>query len=577
MLVNYNFHNKKLNLHPEKSADLGALLTNGLGGFYYFRNKPASKYQGWFLGFGPEVWRIIENLEVKGAGSFRGWEYNFHSFKALYSRQKANFIFPKGRNSLLLELNKPGEVEVFLDPRRIFETDSFGRHFQMIPLKRALLVSYSKGSERLYIAIRGDSPIFHKKASWIKRIYGVDQKRNDPDFERYVFDLGVVSGKRFVFSASLDRREALEECEDAFLNFDKIFNRNKAIFASLPFGFKRRPRKEDWAVFLAKVALFNLILKTENSYAVYSGLPWFVQEWARDSLFCLPQIFKLFPEVGEAVFRDIARAAGGAASADKRIVVSDDSPEMLLWAFAELRKKKMEPAHFRKDFLAVLEKLLQERTQDNLALLAPDKTWMDSVRRSCFPIEVQALRIRAYRLARLLTRRRKYELLEKKLLEAVRKDFSDGRRIFDGRQAKETRPNIFLAYFFCPWMFERKIWLAGFDEAIQKLWLDWGGFATLDRNDPRFVSRSTGQNPASYHNGDSWFFLNNIAALAMRRLAPSRYRRYIVKIRAASRNDILLGQVLGGVSELSSAEKFSPAGSVLQAWSAASFLKLLNF
>ncbi len=136
------------------------------------------------------------------------------------------------------------------------------------------------------------------------------------------------------------------------------------------------------------------------------------------------------------------------------------------------------------------------------------------------------------------------------------------------------RPNLFLAAYIYPGLLEKNEWRTVFENALTKLWLDWGGLATIDKNDSRFCPQSTGENAKSYHNGDSWFWINNIAAIAMRRVAGGYFKHCIEKIFIASRHDVLWGGALGCASEISSAQSFDPAGCPNQAWSNATFLEL---
>ena len=209
---------------------------------------------------------------------------------------------------------------------------------------------------------------------------------------------------------------------------------------------------------------------------------------------------------------------------------------------------------------------------------------MDSIERPGACVEIQAQRLAMYDLARRLTddpeKKEYYSQLKDGLEIIARKTFFDGQILADrfdvGKNDHDLicRPNLFLAAYIYPGLLEKNEWRTVFESALTKLWLDWGGLATIDKNDSRFCPQSTGENAKSYHNGDSWFWINNIAAIAMRRIAAGYFKHCIEKIFIASRHDVLWGGALGCASEISSAQSFDPAGCPNQAWSNATFLEL---
>jgi glycogen debranching enzyme len=107
------------------------------------------------------------------------------------------------------------------------------------------------------------------------------------------------------------------------------------------------------------------------------------------------------------------------------------------------------------------------------------------------------------------------------------------------------------------------------------LWLEWGGLATIDTQHQRFVSEHTGENPQSYHSGDSWFWINNLASLVLARLDKQRYRAYINHILKASTQEILYSGATGHHAELSSAKELRSQGCLSQAWSNAMYVELV--
>ncbi|MFH1849944.1 MAG: amylo-alpha-1,6-glucosidase, partial [archaeon] len=108
------------------------------------------------------------------------------------------------------------------------------------------------------------------------------------------------------------------------------------------------------------------------------------------------------------------------------------------------------------------------------------------------------------------------------------------------------------------------------------LWLPWGGLATIDKTNALYSPRYTGIDNRSYHRGDSWYWINNIAAIVMCRLDKKLFRSYIDGILKASVNDILYQGYIGHASELSDASSQNAQASFCQAWSDAMFIELID-
>ena len=232
-----------------------------------------------------------------------------------------------------------------------------------------------------------------------------------------------------------------------------------------------------------------------------------------------------------------------------------------------------------------LQRLHKSHANENLVVNSSKETWMDTLSRDGARIEIQALQLATYKTARLLndltlTHSEKYSLHEKQLRQVVRSKFFNGRQLADGylneTQDFTIRPNIFIAYYVYPDLLSTGEWEAVFDNALQHLWLSWGGLATLDISHPDFKQSHSGEGSASYHNGDSWYWINNLAALCMLRLNRSKYKEYIYKIIEASVHDMLYSGFIGHCSEISSAKERSSFGCWAQAWSAATLVELLH-
>ena len=175
-----------------------------------------------------------------------------------------------------------------------------------------------------------------------------------------------------------------------------------------------------------------------------------------------------------------------------------------------------------------------------------------------------------------LTKDKKYKELEVWLREEVRKKFWNGKFLVDKADESVIRPNLFIAAYVYPELLSKSEWVKCFNTVLPKLFVEWGGLTTLDKKSKEFVSNHTGENPKSYHNGDSWFWINNLAAIVLSRIDKKKYGKYIKKILNASVKEILYSGISGCGAELSSASCLSSEGCLNQAWSSAMLIELIE-
>ncbi len=220
--------------------------------------------------------------------------------------------------------------------------------------------------------------------------------------------------------------------------------------------------------------------------------------------------------------------------------------------------------------------LVQKRTVDDLVISYKNETWMDSLERDGARIEIQACCLEIYNFLYGFTENDQYKILRDDLKNKVREKFYDGEILFDSPEDKTVRPNIFLAAYLYPELLNKDEWEKCFDEILPKLYLEWGGISSVDKASDKFIEQDTGEDSASYHNGNSWYWVNNLTALVLYRLNARKYSDYINAIMEASTNEILYGGICGHHSEVSSAEKQTSSGCGAQLWSSAMYLEVFD-
>ncbi len=490
----------------------------------------------------------------------------------------------------------------------------------------------------LYLTIKSSDNEFFKNDLWIKRNYGADAQRNSFPHERHVYNALRLKGNRFVFSISSKKKDAIMECEYIFENLEHIISEEKRnLEAFLSHHNFRKLLNNNKLTDGVKAAYLNAAYSLNNlgvhsQKNIFAGLPWFFQFWPRDSLISLGAYSRADKQFAEHVFFNYL----GKIKEDGRMphkIESNgqnslDSADAVGWLFLRSNgliahieqnkkiinsiKKSIFSLKQSKDSItlndsvkkwksiitkkedynykimleiesaleAAIAGLLRCHTKDSFGINGPLETWMDSGYgddgRKGARIEIQALRLNMYNLMFELTQNHKYKVLENVLRAKVREAFWNGKILADGLNDYTIRPNVFIAAYAYPELLSQKEWETCFENTLKALWLDWGGLSTIDKSNPFYTDSSTGENNKSYHRGDSWFWINNMAALALNRINKNKFNNKIKKILDASTEEILWKGCIGCHAELSDARELSSRGCWNQAWSCAMFMEMVE-
>jgi glycogen debranching enzyme len=226
--------------------------------------------------------------------------------------------------------------------------------------------------------------------------------------------------------------------------------------------------------------------------------------------------------------------------------------------------------------METIEKTEKNYMENSLIHNYAQETWMDTISREGFCIENQAFYLNMLKLMQKFDNSQKWKKKEKDFRKNVKESFFENGILKDNLKEKEIRPNVFIAYYIYPELLNKKEWESVFDNLLESLWLEWGGISTIDKKSKDFHEYYTGENDFSYHQGDSWFWLNNLTAICLLKLNKKKYQKYIDKIKEASTEEILFRGLIGHASELSDAKELNPGGTFCQAWSSALFIELVN-
>jgi len=590
------------------TRDAAFLLSNKKGNFLSLGKDNFSYMQGLFF-FDKEKWIPYKTIEdIRLNAEVTALKNNFFGAERHY-KGGAEDSFALFNNSMIYSVqNYTGELKLELDFRHIFDFDDKGRIYSVFKEEDLIIVRYDKYSDdslttlerTRFLAIKGASS-FRQANRWIKKYYPYDVIRRSRS-EFYVYQgitFDIKGGVELVFSFSRSKEEAKNHASQIYENLEYVRNSMKK-YTYHAFSSK------DMALNAAMKALDDLVISVDASdrgVGVFAGLPWFFQFWARDELISLKALLlqEKYPLVKSILFKYL-QSIGEDGLIPNRLPASFiKSIDAVGWLFFRANEfmKALTKSGLLNEYLSLtdmilikkaLEKSIQELThhhsKDGLIVCSSQETWMDTkeAKRSGACIEIQALFLAMLRmhseLAKLTRTKPIYKSLEKELVTKVRSSFFINGELLDciGGELSEdsSRPNLFLAYYIYPDFLSAKEWKLSFDNAIQKLWLDWGGFSTLSQTHQLFKQEYDGEDDASYHNGDSWYYVNNYAAIAMSRLDKEYYSKYIGRIAYVSREDLLFSGFIGCGSELSSAKHHKSEGCLSQAWSNASFIELMH-
>ncbi len=368
---------------------------------------------------------------------------------------------------------------------------------------------------------------------------------------------------------------------------------------------------------------------------MWAGLPWFHQFWSRDELISVMSLLleHRYDYSKELLMKYLAEIMNDGRLSNRYPATNLGNADSIGWLFKRLqdflflceRRNNFNNYFTLFDLNYISERLkfsikmlLKNHSKDGLIINDRQETWIDTFNSESYDkdyregarIEIQALFLNMLKLMNMLDNylANKYvkkndkmvkiviselnaEVLEENTRRLVRDKFFksvDGRMYlndgYDCPLEGVVRPNLFLAYYIYPDLLTSTEWSQVFDSALPRLWCEWdlgegvkgGGFSTIDKTHPLYQSNYTGIDNKSYHRGDSWFWVNNLAAVAMYRLDKEKYKDYIFKIFNSSSQDILYWGFIGYSSELTSSGWFKSGGSLCQTWSIATFIELIH-
>ncbi|MEK6948645.1 MAG: amylo-alpha-1,6-glucosidase [Nanoarchaeota archaeon] len=640
-----------LAIEKETNEDAAFMLANKNGSYLFLRENPASRYEGLFFFDGRNMYKTLENINIKGRGTLKTIKNNLYCVEREFSNAGEKFFMPQNSASIIYELDREKEVEIFLDFKDSYDNKEFGRYYDIFREESCLVARFTKRSDiredknsgmeqySLYLAIKSDADeqSYAKIEEWIGRQYTFDEKRNSKPYSRYVLHAFNLKGKKFVFSMAAEKNKAIKEAGYIFNNLENIKENEKNAFYRSFSGKKinqiaesKKLSNEIKMAYLSALNSLNNLTVKQGNFGILAGLPWFFQAWSRDEAISMKALENIDKEFAKNLIIDrlekiqadgrlpnLYYSESGKTNADaigwlffrafdmcRKAKNNLEILEQLKAGISKIKGRKIRHekiiaiisriekniagkeklnrhlAGNSSEMAKSMEAIIKTYMKNGLIYANQKETWMDTTindeSRAGFNIEIQALTLAMLNYSYESAKNMHYKKLESELKSNIIKKFWNNNILADNLENDAVRPNIFLAYYIYPQLLGNKDWEKCFDNALKALWLDFGGLSTIDKKSPLFVPSHTGENVQSYHHGDSWFWINNLAAIAMLRLNSKKYKSQINKILDASAQDILWKGIIGAHSELSSAEKLKAEGCLNQAWSNAMFVELID-
>ncbi len=585
----------------------GFLLTNGNGGFCLQLNNSRSKYSGVFYNDNKnfdsfEVFKILE--EIRLARDIEWTENDF--FQARRNRHDVieTFFMPQGYDALVYELSRRRPVDILFDVKKAYDHREWGRNYTVQKEKDHILVTFTKKTDSREDATNGETEytiyVVVRPASmdgcvlgdsWENYYYGFDDKRGSGPVSRHVYNPMTLNTYRIIITYSHDKKKALSDSAYIQRNIDRLKRKAQDHFRHR--AEKRLIINSDIrAAYDASISALKSLKCVMHSgkqsfHGMYAGLPWFFQFWSRDELISINS----YGMIGEKRFV-VEKILAYCKALDAHGKIPNRIPSSALgsmdasgWLFKRAydirhRLSKKERNLVAETVEHAIYLIRKFYLKNGMLYSAKLETWMDTEysgdNREGFRIEIQALLLSMYKLAYELTKNDEYKHLIEQTEEYVRKHFWEGLYLKDGSEDATIRPNVFIAAYVYPELLTKEEWKKCFQYVIPKLWCSWGGLSTISRESPLFCSNYTGENNRSYHRGDSWFFLNSMAAIAMIRVDRKAFYEYITRILEASATEITSKGILGYHAEISSASEMRSEGCLAQLWSSAMFVELIE-
>jgi hypothetical protein len=528
------------------------------------------------------------------------------------------FVGPTG--GLIYEINNfEGQVILDLDMRKKNDFNKSGRDFNVFSEGGVVYVEFTKVngkySYKQFMAIKAQNFSYDLVEKFVNKHYEFTRLQKS-DWKWSVFRLmnvNVLNRKKIFFGCGFSLDEANEqvvllekyekdlieisnvEVNDIFSNKSKF---DKPLSESVSVGY-------DLSV-LATYKFLKVDLKNSSiGVGSFAGFPYFSNVWARDDIFGLRALINL-GEIGlvksriDFYLNSIDSTTGGIKNLLSRDGDTNCDIVFLLskriedFLFYLVDNHELSKVYSQSELSAIYQKLnlsfhnvVRHNWDFDSELIKVKNSYgfRDKLFDS-FPLNVQVLFLSFSSSMAFLGKISgldddceeviKFLDFEELLRIKIRSSYVQNGILYSNLDCDKITYEVFSTYYFCPDLFSKVEWEEIFDRSLMVLRNDWHGISSLSSNHKHFVDEHSGQDGKSRDLGDSFFYMNNLAAICLNDLNSSKYSSIINKILLSSTHDILECGSVGYSSELSSSSEKKSEGNLAQLTSSTSYIELVD-
>jgi len=587
----------EVDLEGESYSDIIFLKNKNL--WFFLSQKNKSRYFGGFLFYNNQVLRFLDDIDFQNEIN----EIHILSPSEIILYFKNNeAYFNLTYDSLEITFSSYQEIKLTFDIKLIFDNNPFKREIKIEKnsSNSFLVKEFFEKEKHIKLLIESDSPLNFQEY-WKEKFLNFDFQRNSPPFNWYIFD-GVYGKVRkikikVVFPEIRTYTDTRTISDNTQTNTDFITKEDKKMSEMSVLS----PKKSEYSVSSLRGSVLNFLISRLNSLILDNylpaGFPWFYENWYRDELLSMFLLMRTYadiitdsdytqvntgfitkewsePSVSNPKKSEYSVSSLCKSAFEQRIkfylynleyVWNKNKPNGSLAADTFLFFLLNLPQDLFLVHFNLLENYLQKWQKEfDLDNLPNYSTWMDTLeRKNALEIDVLYLKV----LKKFSKINKNYIPLIKNLKERIIKKIKEN----------PIDVNLIFAFLFLEDIFTLNEWKEFFEKLLKENYLSWGGIATLPLNDPKFLDEDDGEKSKAYHQGDSWYFLNNLLAYSLVKIDLKKFKNIIQKIIESSFLDLFFDGALGWSSEISSAKERKSKGSLVQTWSIASLIFLLSF
>ncbi len=596
-------------------------ISHPAGGYLSLAQPNISRYQGLTRilpkGNTWELCKTIESIEIGVPADTL--VLNADSVERVSAKAIERFSVTKGATTY--DIHMPlGEVKITLDMRLIHDFNTEGRRYELLDVPSGQVIIYHCPNYSFSLAILGGKATLSPK--WHETNYPYDAKRGTQSrlWVCECLTLPVEHSLSLRFGVGWTPAEALADANNTSaapltlvskpdlsktnLSQPDLFQTNlsQGLIPKTEFQHTRISQIQSHDTMDS--AYMSAAIDTERALVplptvgdgILAGYPWFFQVYTRDEAISAGALISAGAptRAKQVLLRQISQLHADGRISNRTPGSELASADGVGWAFLRLRQLVAIGACNAEEKKTIYQALVtslrrQEQTYLSEGLIHNGwkETWMDTTGGSSdgrpgARIEIQGLMYSMYTFAAQLSSECEgtdgtyYTQRAAQIRDTVRALFYDASlgTLADGihdHVDRTARPNVFIAAYAAPELFTISEWKRIFSWLLSRLWLNWGGLSTIDKEHMLFIPRSTGEDDRSYHRGDSWYFLNNIAAIV---LCELEFTLQSAELHASARTQILTLGIPGHAAETSSAADQEALGCFVQTWSAATFVEL---